>query len=167
MTRAYMPAAKSEEWGTPDWLFKLLDDEFHFTLDVAASKENTKCEKYFTKEDDGVERPWYGTCWCNPPYGREIGEWVEKAGAESGCNGVTVVMLLPARTDTKWFEYVLRWATCVIFIRGRLLFEGAKSGAPFPSMVVVFSPGHKPSDPNIKTLIQPRKMSVTVSTRRP
>jgi site-specific DNA-methyltransferase (adenine-specific) len=132
-----MPQAKTAEWETPLDLFLKLDAEFHFDMDVCASAENAKCGDYWTAEDDGLAQPWYGlTCWCNPPYGREISKWVKKA-AESGA---TVVMLLPARTDTRWFhDYVYRKAE-IRFIRGRLKFGGARNAAPFPSMIVVFRP---------------------------
>ena len=73
--------------------------------------------------------------WCNPPYGREIGRWVQK-GYEEAENAV-VVMLLPARTDTRWFhDYCMKGK--ITFLRGRLKFGGSKNAAPFPSMVVEF-----------------------------
>ena len=75
-----------------------------------------------------------GVCWCNPPYGRQIGKWVEKAFKSSA----TVVMLLPARTDTKWFhDWCLPYGK-IEFLRGRLKFGGCDNSAPFPSMIVVF-----------------------------
>ena len=129
-----MFSSKTDLWGTPQDLFDELDAEFHFDLDVCALPENAKCERYYTPEQDGLSQEWTGTCWCNPPYGRQIGKWVRKA-AESG---TTVVMLLPARTDTKWFhDYILGKAE-IRFLRGRLKFGGCNNGAPFPSMVVVF-----------------------------
>ena len=79
-----------------------------------------------------------GVVWCNPPYGREIGLWVKKAYESAHESGGIVVMLIPARTDTKWFhDYVLHRAE-IRFIAGRLKFGGAKNSAPFPSMVVIF-----------------------------
>ena len=78
--------------------------------------------------------------WCNPPYGREIYKWVEKGYRSAENEGAIVVMLLPARTDTKWFHefcYMNRLST-VRFVRGRLKFGGSKNSAPFPSMVVIF-----------------------------
>ena len=77
------------------------------------------------------------TVWCNPPYGREIGKWVEKAYNES-LAGVTVVMLLPARTDTKWFHDYIYGKAEIRFVRGRLKFGDSKNSAPFPSMVIIF-----------------------------
>ena len=128
-------SSSADQWETPEYVFEELDREFHFTLDVAADERNKKCEKFFSKEDDGLSQEWSGTVWCNPPYGRQIGKWVKKA-SEAKC---TVVMLIPARTDTKWFhDYILGKAD-IRFIRGRLKFGGAKNGAPFPSMVVVFN----------------------------
>ncbi len=133
--------SKSNEWETPDDLFKKLDDEFCFNLDPCATKENSKCEEYFTKEDDGLSMEWYGTVFMNPPYGREIGKWVAKAYWESVHNGCKVVCLLPARTDTAWFhDYCCPKAREIRFLRGRLKFSGAIYNAPFPSMVVVFVP---------------------------
>lgn len=125
-------------WSTPDWLFQELDKEFNFKTDVCALPENAKCEKYFTPEDDGLLMPWSGSCWCNPPYGNAIADWVHKAWRESK-NGCTVVCLLPARTDTRWFHnYILNAATEIRFIKGRLKFGGSKNPAPFPSMLVIY-----------------------------
>lgn len=81
-----------------------------------------------------MKQPWSGTVWCNPPYGREIGKWVKKA-AEKTC---TVVMLLPARTDTAWFHDFIYGKAEIRFVRGRLKFGGCRNSAPFPSMVVIF-----------------------------
>src|SRR5574344_1260059 len=89
-------------WSTPIETFKRLDDIYHFELDVCADDKNHKCNKYFTKDQDGLKQDWVGICWMNPPYGREIGKWIKKA-YESSLNGATVVCLLPSRTDTKWF----------------------------------------------------------------
>ena len=135
-----MFSSASDLWETPQEFFNALDAEFHFNLDVCALPENAKCAAYYTPEMDGLSRPWHGRCWCNPPYGREIGKWVQKA-AGSAENGALVVMLLPARTDTQWFhEHILNPKREIRFVRGRLKFGGAKNSAPFPSMVVVFRP---------------------------
>ena len=132
-----MFSSRSDDWETPHELFDKLNLEFEFCLDVCANKDNAKCSNYYTKEIDGLKQPWRGTCWCNPPYGREINKWVTKASIESK-SGSTVVMLLPARTDTKWFhEYIYNKAE-IRFIRGRIKFGGHKNNAPFPSMVVIF-----------------------------
>ena len=134
-----MFSSKTDLWETPQEFFNTMDKEFHFNLDVCALPENAKCAAYYTPEMDGLAQPWYGRCWCNPPYGREIGRWVEKA-SESAADGSLVAMLLPARTDTRWFhDYILGKAE-VRFLRGRLKFGNSKNSAPFPSMVVVFRP---------------------------
>lgn len=135
-----MFSSKTDLWETPQDFFDHLNDEFHFNVDVCATPDNAKCDIYFTKENDGLSQSWGGyTCWCNPPYGREIGKWVQKAFLSSK-DGSTVVMLLPARTDTKWFhEYIYNQAE-IRFIKGRLKFGNSKNSAPFPSMVVVFRP---------------------------
>ncbi len=123
-------------WETPRELFGRLDREFSFTLDVCAFPETAKCERYFTPVDDGLAKEWSGVCWMNPPYGREIGKWMQKA-FEASKHGCTVVCLVPARTDTEWWHrFSLKGE--VRFLRGRLKFGGAKSGAPFPSAIVIF-----------------------------
>ena len=139
MNNAVMVSSKSAEWETPQELFDKLNGEFHFTLDVCATPENAKCENYYTEEQDGLSQPWKGTVWCNPPYGRNIGSWVRR-GLFASAAGHTVVMLLPARTDTRWFhEYVYHKAE-IRYIKGRLKFGGSINSAPFPSMIVVFRP---------------------------
>lgn len=130
--------SNTDLWETPQGFFDALNSEFGFTLDVCALPDNAKCAAFFTKEQDGLKQPWQGVCWCNPPYGREIGKWVQKA-YESSLEGATVVLLLPARTDTKWFhDYCVKGD--IRFIKGRLKFEGSQNSAPFPSMVVIFRP---------------------------
>lgn len=137
-----MFSSKTDLWATPQDFFDALDAEFHFTLDVCALPENAKCEKFYTPDMDGLSQPWKGRVWCNPPYGREIGQWVRKAFFAFISGGAeVVVMLLPARTDTRWFhEYIYNKAE-IRFIKGRLKFGGSTNSAPFPSMVVVFRKG--------------------------
>lgn len=121
-------------WETPQSFFDQLNNEFGFDLDVCALPENAKCDRYYTPDDDGLKQIWSGVCWCNPPYGRQIGKWVEKA-YKADC---TVVMLLPARTGTAWFRDYIYCKAEIRFVRGRLRFGGAKWNAPFPCMVVVY-----------------------------
>ncbi|MCH7689188.1 MAG: hypothetical protein IH899_21360, partial [Planctomycetes bacterium] len=86
----------SSEFCTPDWLFDRLNNEFGFTVDVAASTDNAKCARFYTKKEDGLKQSWAGeVAWCNPPFSKhETGLWVKKAHAESR-KGATVVMLIP------------------------------------------------------------------------
>ena len=135
-------SSKEEKWATPQDFFDKLNDEFHFTLDAAASPDNAKCTNYFTEEQDGLVQSWGGhTVWCNPPYCRKTGLWVKKAYEEHQRTGCTVVMLLPARTDVRWFhDYILGKAE-IRFIKGRLKFGGNKNSAPFPSIVVIYRRG--------------------------
>lgn len=139
MNRSVMFSSRTDLWETPQEFFDKLNEEFHFTLDVCALPENAKCARYYTPEQDGLTQPWNGVCWCNPPYGRQIGAWVRRAYLSS-LDGNTVVMLLPARTDTKWFHDWIYEKAEIRFLRGRLKFGGCKNSAPFPSMVVVFRP---------------------------
>lgn len=134
MNTEVMFSSRTDMWETPAAFFRALDAEFHFTLDVCAVPENAKCKVFYTPEQDGLTQNWGGCCWCNPPYGREIGKWVKKA-AEAEC---TVVMLLPARTDTAWFHDYIYGKSEIRFVRGRLKFGDSKNSAPFPSMVVIF-----------------------------
>ena len=132
-------SSKTDQWETPQWFYDELNKEFDFNLDPCADEHNHKCEKYFTKEQNGLTQDWGGyNVFCNPPYGREIGKWVKKSFEESKKQNTLVVMLIPARTDTKWFhEYIYKKAE-VRFIKGRLKFGGAKYNAPFPNMTVIF-----------------------------
>jgi phage N-6-adenine-methyltransferase len=134
-----MTSSRSDDWPTQQAFFDKVNEEFGFDLDVCASHENAKCRKYFTKEQDGLAQEWRGVVWCNPPYGRTISDWIKKA-YESAQAGATVVLLVPARTDTRWFQdYCLRGGE-IRFIRGRLRFGDCKWPAPFPSALVVFRP---------------------------
>ena len=119
-----MFSSKTEMWATPQMFFNKINQKFNFTLDVCAIAENAKCERFFTPEIDGLKQTWDGVCWMNPPYGREIGKWVKKAWETSHFDIGTVVALLPARTDTKWFhEYIYQTRECEIeFLKGRLKF---------------------------------------------
>lgn len=134
-----MFSSKTDLYETPQDFFDQLDAEFRFDVDVCALPENAKCKRYYTPEMDGLSQPWEGVCWCNPPYGREIGAWVRKARFASDA-GNTVVMLLPARTDTAWFHDWIYGMAEIRFVRGRLKFGGGKNSAPFPSMIVIFRP---------------------------
>lgn len=140
MNKDLMFSSKTDLWETPKEFFDKLNEEFNFTLDVCALPENAKCKHYYTPEQDGLSQPWVGTIWCNPPYGRNVEPWVARANATSAI-GNTVVMLLPARTDTKWFHKLIYHCERaeIRFLEGRLRFSG-KDRAPFPSMVVVFHP---------------------------
>ena len=145
MTNPYMPISKTDEWATPGELFKKINQRYAFTLDAAASQSNHLCEKWYglDHEDNnrrnGLAGDWtHETVWINPPYGRGIGAWVEKAAHHGNCGG-TAVMLLPSRTDTKWFHEYCQQGE-VEFIKGRLKFGGHSNSAPFPSIIVSFKP---------------------------
>jgi len=137
---AVMFSSETDLWATPQEFFDKLNSEFNFTLDPCATPENAKCSKYYTVKEDGLKQDWGGeVVFCNPPYGRAIKDWVKKCYEESGEPDTTVVMLIPARTDTSYFhDYIYHKAREIRFIRGRLKFGNATNSAPFPSMVVVF-----------------------------
>ena len=133
-----MMTSATDEGATPQDFFEQQNKLYGaFDIDVCANSENAKCAKYFDKEMDGLKQIWTGKCWMNPPYGRSIGLWMKKA-YESSLNGATVVCLVPARTDTKWWhDYAVKGQ--ITFIRGRLKFGGSKNSAPFPSALIVFN----------------------------
>ena len=124
----------TDQWATPQDFFDQ-QNALHgpFDVDVCADATNAKCAVYFDKDADGLKQAWAGKCWMNPPYGRDIGKWMKKAYE----SGATVVCLVPARTDTKWWhDYAMKGE--ITFIKGRLKFGSALNSAPFPSAVVVF-----------------------------
>lgn len=155
-----------DDWGTPQRLYDALNKEFSFTMDACADESNFKHENYYTAETDGLKADWGGqTVFCNPPYSKrgkgKTGQedWIEKAYKESTENGATVVMLIPARTDTKAFHnFILGKAQEIRFIKGRLKFEierqENKEAAPFPSMIVIFNGSGK--ETTVKAYIQER-----------
>lgn len=133
-------SSASVEWATPWELFRQLDAEFHFDLDPCSTHENAKCADHFTKVEDGLLRDWGGKrAFCNPPYGRELPKRIRKAHDEAQ-KGALVVMLIPARTDTRAFHDYIYHQAEIRFIRGRIKFGDSKASAPFPSMLVIFSP---------------------------
>jgi len=141
-----MFSSKTPEWGTPQAFFDKLNEKYNFTLDPCGNESNHKCAKYFSVEEDGLSQDWGGhKVFMNPPYGRMIKEWIRKAYEESRKRNTTVVCLIPARTDTKyWHDYCMEYAKEIHFVKGRLKFEGtSNNSAPFPSAVVVFSSGRK------------------------
>lgn len=126
-------SSKTDKWNTPQRVVKHLAMAFDWDVDVCASGPNV-CRNFYSEADNRLAQTWRGLCWMNPPYGEEIGAWVEKARTEPGA----VVCLLPSRTDTKWWQKNVPFADLVVFVRGRLKFGGQKDSAPFPSAFVVF-----------------------------
>lgn len=151
MNNKLLFSSASDEWVTPQDLFDQLHAEFDFQIDLAANPANTKCDYFFTKEHNAIERPWRSHAergWCNPPYSRGLcAKFIAKA-AEERRKGFLTVMLLPSRTDTKAFHTYIydakrrraRRGISIRFLPGRLKFSGSKNAAPFPSMIVVFKP---------------------------
>lgn len=152
MNNALMFSKASDEWSTPQALYDALDAEFHFTADVAASAENRKHANYWGLDHPLAEQrnalvfDWPAVCWLNPPYSK-CREFIGKA-FEQAQRGSTVVVLVPSRTDTRWWHthvwdrdaHAPRPGVQVRFLKGRLIFGGAPTSAPFPSVVIVFRP---------------------------
>ena len=141
MVNAALFSSNTDEWATPQNIFDSLNAEFSFNLDVCATANNHKCERYYTQEQDGLKQAWGGyRVYCNPPYSN-IASWVKKAYYESFKPNTLIVMLIPARTDTRYFQEYIYHRTEIRFIKGRLKFGDAKNSAPFPSMIVIFRSG--------------------------
>ncbi len=151
MNNDLMFSSKTDKHDTPPHVIKDLAKVFKWDLDVCASRPNV-CSKYYTEEDNGLELSWWGLCWMNPPYGHTIKKWMTRAralGANKFLNGETinkgmykpvtaVVCLVPARTDTIWWQSNIPHASYIVFVWGRLKFGTAANSAPFPSAFVVF-----------------------------
>jgi site-specific DNA-methyltransferase (adenine-specific) len=141
-------SSDDQTWTTPQKFYDQLNEEFNFTLDPCCSKESAKCDHYFTEEDDGLIQDWSDhVVFMNPPYGREIPQWIEKAHNEY-LKGATVVCLIPSRTDTRyWHNWIFPLyyenKIEIRFLKGRLKFGNAKTSAPFPSVVIVYKNDHE------------------------
>lgn len=137
--------AKSVEYETPDEIFKPLEKEFGMTLDVSATKENAKCDLFFTVHDDGLSQEWGGRNWMNPPFGRVMQKWVRKAHAEF-LKGKMTVALIPARTNTKWWHECIQDIAEVRFIQGEVKFKGFDRGLWMPMCIVIWNPANENGD---------------------
>jgi len=138
-------SSNSNEWYTPSYIFDPLDDEFEFELDACATEDSAKCDAYFTKKDNALLKDWSAAAnivWVNPPYGRGIGKWIEKAYKES-LKGCTVIVLTYVRSDTKWWHDWALKASEIRMIKGRIHFMRGDlkttNASPAPSCVLVFS----------------------------
>jgi len=135
--------SEKQNWATPPELFEELHREFNFDIDVCAEEWNAKLPRFWTEEDNCLFRSWKGLrCFMNPPYGREIKLFIEKA---STSDAELVVALLPARTDTQYFHKFIYGRAEIRFIKGRVAFhteDGPGKSAPFPSMIVIWRNNH-------------------------
>ena len=134
-------SSEKHDWATPQIVFNELNKEFKFTIDVCASDWNAKLKNFWNLQDNALSKDWSRhRCFMNPPYGREIKDWIKKAYQESQ-KGALIVALIPARTDTAYWHEYIQDKQEVRFVRGRIKFErpdGAKNSAPFPSAIVIF-----------------------------
>lgn len=137
---------KGDYWGTPQDLYDVLNNEYHFDIDVCANNENHKHERYFNEDMNALEQDWsFGSCWMNPPYSRgNITKFMKKAYEESR-NGSIVVALVRFDPSAKWYQkWVHGKADEVRMLSRRVKFEGADSMYPFPCCVVVYHPEFDP-----------------------
>jgi len=132
--------SKSEEYETPKEIFEPLQKEFQLELDVCATKENTKCELFLTKEEDALTKNWNKNFWMNPPFGRNLKKWVQKAYEESQ-KGFIGVLILPVRCNTLWWhKYIIDTKAEVRFLKGETKFVGHKRGLWLPFAIIIFKP---------------------------
>lgn len=152
-TTKTMFSSKSNEWATPQAFYERLNEVHKFTLDPCADSQNKKCEKFYTMEDNGLVHSWEGeTVFMNPPYGRQIKNWIQKAYQEGQKPNTRVVCLLPARTDTKYWHAFCMKAETIHSVKGRLKFGDSKNAAPFPSAVVVFDGDKQTNAPQVTAM---------------
>lgn len=132
-----------QEWNTPTNLFQTLHKRYNFNFDLAANADNTKCECFFSEADDALSKEWVGSCWLNPPYGgsgkNKLSVWVKKAYEQGLKNSCSVVMLIPARTNTMWWHKYCMKAKEVLLIKGRPKFGEARYGLPQPLAIIFFN----------------------------
>jgi len=160
---AGMMSSERQDWATPPPFLEWIKGHFGFEpdLDAAAAAHNTKAPQYYTEEENGLFQKWFGKVWVNPPFGSALPSWVDKAILESRRDEVECVfMLIPARTDTKYFhEKIARYASYVYFVKGRFEFrfnpelKNPKGCALFPSMLVIFDSNYIQTE--LKTLYVP------------
>lgn len=175
-TRAHLSSA-TDNWPTPQDFFDRLHAEFDFVLDVCASTGNSKVQAFYAFDHndptrrDGLAQDWAGEAqrlggavWMNPPYGRPIGAWMDKAH-QAARSGATVVTLVPVRADTQWWhENVLATGAQVRYVRGRLTFGEATNTAAFASAVVIYRPTDISGAPGPVAVV-PAKAQPGVGTR--
>lgn len=141
------------EYSTPLSLFEPLQKEFNLEVDVCASEFNHKCNTYYTKEDDALQKDWKGNCWMNPPFCRDLGKWVKKLHNDALSYGGTKVALIPVRSNTKWWNEVVKDAE-VRFIIGEVNFNDEPRGLWLPMCVLIF--GEKAKVGTFSTIIYKR-----------
>lgn len=175
-TQKLMFSSKRQDWATPQDVFDELNREFGFTLDPCCTERTAKCDKFFTPEIDGLSKNWGGErCFVNPPFGREQAAWIKKCYEESRKPNTLVVLLIPARTDTKHFHKYLYQKSEIRFIKGRLKFINPDSdvpkdkwtAAPFPSMVCILSRETVPNFFPTESLIAIKRKTSEVSPNPP
>lgn len=144
--------SKSVEYETPTEIVEPLIEEFNIVLDVCATRENAQCAYFITKYQDAFTKDWseHGNCWMNPPWGRGMKKWVERAREESR-KGIVVVCLLPVRSNTIWWhKNIIDTKAEVRFLKGEIKFNKMERGLWLPCAIVIF----RPSDFNPKTKVR-------------
>lgn len=142
--------SKKVDYSTPISLFKPLAEEFNLKIDICATKENAKLDTYWTIEDDALKQEWKGNCWMNPPFSRDLNKWVKKLHNDTIKYGGTKVCLIPVRSNTKWWNEVIKDAE-VRFVIGEVNFNDEKRGLWLPMCILIF--GEKAKAGTFSTII--------------
>ncbi|MGI9556052.1 MAG: DNA N-6-adenine-methyltransferase [Cyanophyceae cyanobacterium] len=164
MDKKLMFSSVTDQWATP---LKVYDNVIsHLNLDpqwdLAADQSNSKCTNFIDESQDSLKTKWPSgeVCWLNPPYGKLLKKFVDKCVTEleGSAPPSKVIWLLPARTDTKWFNSLSKHPNCskVIFLKGRIKFGSETTDAPFPSVVIVMDSNHSGS-PEVQFNVEVRK----------
>lgn len=133
----------STEWETPQAFFDTLNAEFEFTVDVCASSEDAKCNRFWTRQDDVLDKDWSSeVAWMNPPYNKDIWKWMRKAYREAQKGAIVVCLIQSRSSDSEmWHRWVMK-ASEWRFVRDRLHFlkNGIAGRANLSSVVVIYRP---------------------------
>ena len=146
LSRLLVSHKGNQDRRTPKALFNELNDEFHFELDPCTSDEKEGwlgTPYYFTREQDGLAQDWtkYKSIFINPPF-NQMPKWVDKSIETCTKSDTTIVMLVPAKTETRWFHQLLN-ASClkeIRFTERRVTFDGHENPFIIGILLIVLTP---------------------------
>lgn len=162
-TRRVLHSSKKTDWGTPFELYHELDEIFNFTLDPCTTPDNPLGTQFFyTPVEDGLTKIWRGhNVFMNPPYGRGVGIWIQKAARSFYGTENVGVCLLPSRTGTKWFQHGMKTASVLVLMNKRVKFREAQHSAPFDSVLMIFGTVYD------RELEELKKFGLVIDRRKP
>lgn len=135
-----------QEWYTPSYILDKVYNVFPVSTDPCSNKDKTvNAGTYYMKDDDGLSQSWFGNVYLNPPYGRAIGRWVTKFLEEwDNGNIKSAILLMPVKTDTKWWSKLTAELSCWCAVSGRVKFVSSEpdkktSVGTFASAIILFT----------------------------